>query len=319
MKENHLLNSEIPLDLYRIFYYVAEELSFSKAAARLYVSQSAVSQAIASLENQLATVLFHRSTKKVSLSQEGITLFSYLEPAFHLIDSAQKHLSDLHELKRGKLHIGVSDTICKYYLIDYLKVYHERYVDVEILITNRSSLECVNLLKKNQVDMIITNLPNQEIDESLKVYETIEFQDKIIAPRSFKGLDGKSNDFSDLLDYPILMLDEQSSTTQFLKNAFFERGLSLKPAIELGSIDLLIELSRIGLGLTFVPDYTIKTLPSSLMVVATTHTLQKRKLGIVTQAKLPLSSAAKAFIDTILHYKPGQPPYSSSFLPVCED
>ncbi|MBN2222353.1 MAG: LysR family transcriptional regulator, partial [Vallitaleaceae bacterium] len=88
MKENHLLNSEIPLDLYRIFYYVAEELSFSKAAARLYVSQSAVSQAIASLENQLATVLFHRSTKKVSLSQEGITLFSYLEPAFHLIDSA---------------------------------------------------------------------------------------------------------------------------------------------------------------------------------------------------------------------------------------
>lgn len=300
LKEAHFLHKEVPLDLYRIFYYVAQELSFSRAASRLYVSQSAVSQAILNLEEQLTTTLFFRSTKKVSLTQEGETLFSYLDPAFRLIDSAQKHLSDLHNVKRGKLHIGVSDTICKYYLTDYLKKYHEKYKEVEILITNRSSLECVHLLKKNQVDMIITNLPNQEIDESLRVYETIEFQDTIIAPIDFVGLHNKTVEFSTLLDYPILMLDEQSSTTQFLKNFFLEHGLILKPAIELGSIDLLIELAKIGLGLTFVPDYTLKELPSSLMVVSTRSSLQKRKLGIVTQAKLPLSSATKAFIDLIL-------------------
>lgn len=288
----------INLEFYKVFYYVATEMSFSKAAKKLFISQSAVSQSVSTLEKELSTKLFIRTTKKVSLTLEGETLFSHIEPAIYSILQGEKKLNEIATLERGRLHIGVSDTICKYYLITYLQEFHHLYPNIEILITNRTSIECVHLLKKNAVDLIVTNLPNNEIDQNMTVIETADFKDIIIAPTSYEGLKGDHISFEDLVKYPVLLLDRQSTTTRFLQDTFSKQDIILKPAIELGSIDLLVDMASIGLGLTFIPDYVYR--PSdNLFIVNTIEPLQKRKLGIVTQAKTPLSTASKAFIDLI--------------------
>lgn len=288
----------INLEFYKVFYYVATEMSFSKAAKKLFISQSAVSQSVSSLEKELDTKLFIRTTKKVSLTLEGETLFSHIEPAIYSILQGEKKLNEIATLERGRLHIGVSDTICKYYLITYLQEFHHLYPNIELLITNRTSIECVHLLKKNAVDLIVTNLPNNEIDQNMTVIETANFKDIIIAPTSFEGLKGDDISFEDLVKYPVLLLDRQSTTTRFLQDTFSKEDITLKPAIELGSIDLLVDMASIGLGLTFIPDYVYR--PSANLFIVKTHKeLQKRKLGIVTQAKTPLSTASKAFIDLI--------------------
>lgn len=288
----------INFELYKVFYHVATEMSFSKAAKKLFISQSAISQSISSLEKELNTKLFIRTTKKVSLTQEGETLFSHIEPAIYSILQGEKKLSEIATLERGRLHIGVSDTICKYYLVSYLQKFHHLYPNIELLITNRTSIECVSLLKKNAVDLIVTNLPNNEIDQSLTVIETDTFEDIIIAPSSYDALKHKGVTFEELVNFPVLLLDRQSTTTRFLQDTFSKENLTLKPAIELGSIDLLVDMASIGLGLTFIPDYVYR--PSEdLFIVNTREKLQKRKLGIVTQAKTPLSTASKAFINLI--------------------
>ncbi len=289
----------INLELYKVFYHVATEMSFSKAAKKLFISQSAISQSIASLEKDLNTKLFSRTTKKVSLTLEGETLFSHIEPAIFSILQGEKKLSDIATLEGGRLHIGVSDTICKYYLISYLQEFHQLYPNIELLITNRTSIECVSLLKKNVVDLIVTNLPNNEIDQTLTVIETDTFEDIVIAPTKYEALRNKKVTFKDLVDFPILLLDRQSTTTRFLQDTFSKKNLTLKPAIELGSIDLLVDMARIGLGLTFIPDYVYR--PSDdLFIVDTYEKLQKRKLGIVTQARSSISVASKAFISLII-------------------
>ena len=85
---------DVNYELYKVFYYVASTLSFSEAASQLFISQSAVSQSIKTLERKLDQTLFIRSTKKVQLTPEGEILLRHIEPAMHLIQRGESQLLD---------------------------------------------------------------------------------------------------------------------------------------------------------------------------------------------------------------------------------
>ena len=111
---------DINLELYKVFYYVATTLSFSEASRQLFISQSAVSQSIKTLEKKLGHTLFIRSTKKVLLTPEGELLLEHVKPALQMLDEGESLLSGSNMLK-GQLRIGASDTICRYFLIEYFR------------------------------------------------------------------------------------------------------------------------------------------------------------------------------------------------------
>ena len=85
---------DINYELYKVFYYVATTLSFSEASKQLFISQSAVSQAIKTLEKKLEQTLFIRSTKRVQLTPEGEILLRHIEPAINLIQRGETQLVD---------------------------------------------------------------------------------------------------------------------------------------------------------------------------------------------------------------------------------
>ena len=136
---------DINYELYKVFYYVAKTLSFSEASKQLYISQSAVSQSIKSLETKLNQHLFIRSTKKVKLTPEGEMLFKHVEPAVNLIIRGENQILDANTLNGGQLRIGASDTICRYFLIPYLEEFHAHFPNVHIKVTNQTSARCVDL------------------------------------------------------------------------------------------------------------------------------------------------------------------------------
>src|SRR5690554_1266097 len=102
------------LDLYRIFYIASQNKSFSKAAQELYMTQSAVSQAIMKLEAELDIQLFHRTRKGVILTNEGKILHEHLNSAFGIIRAAENKLLEFKTLMTGELRIAVGDTISRY-------------------------------------------------------------------------------------------------------------------------------------------------------------------------------------------------------------
>src|SRR4051812_23633421 len=108
---------DINFEHYKVFYFVAQTLSFSAAANELYVSQSAVSQSIKLLEEKLTCRLFSRHTKQVKLTPEGELLFKHIEQAFNFIKAGERSIIDIHSLKQGEVRIGATDTICKHYLL----------------------------------------------------------------------------------------------------------------------------------------------------------------------------------------------------------
>lgn len=290
---------DINFELYKIFYFVTEAGSFSDAAALLFVSQSAVSQSIKSLEQKLGYPLFIRSTKKITLTPAGELLYRHIQPAVKQILEGEAFFSPSEEAHSGQLHIGASDTICRYYLLPYLKQFHIEFPDISIKVTNQTSIKCVDLLANGDVDLIVTNHPNSRMRKEF-VSETIaEFSDIFIAGNSYRELENQTLTFSQLQEYPILMLDAQSATSEFLHRKFQDHDLNLVPEIELGSNDLLIDLARINLGIAFIPDFCFHPKSKDLFQVHVEEALPDRHLVASYTSALPTTAATKAFIHSL--------------------
>lgn len=289
---------DINFELYKVFYYVAKTLSFSEASKELFISQSAVSQSIKTLEKRLNQSLFIRSTKKVQLTKEGLLLYKHLEPAVNLIAKGENQILEAHTLKGGQLRIGASDTICRYFLVPYLNEFHQTYPDVHIKVTNGTSMQCVDLLENNQVDIIVTNSPNKKLNTVQNVKPICKFFDVFVAsPCAFPTLAEQKITLNQLLNYPILMLEQHTTTSQFLHRLFLENQLELVPAIELSSNDLLIDLAKIGLGIAFVPNYCVKEQDESLIIINLCKKLPERELVAAYNEQFPLTSAAEKFLE----------------------
>ena len=290
---------DINYELYRVFYHVATTLSFSEASKQLFISQSAVSQSIKVLEKKLDQPIFIRSTKKVQLTPEGEILLRHVEPAMNLIRKGESQLLEAHSLGGGQLRIGASDTICRYYLVPYLKRFHQEFPGVHIKVTNHTSIDCAKALENGEVDFIVVNFPNSALTGDLETRTIYEFHDVFIAnPDAFPLMDQKLT-FAQLLKQPIMMLDRRSTTSEFLHHIFQKNQLDLVPEIELSSNDLLIDLARIGLGIAFVPDYCLPKRCRDLFVLELAQSLPARQLMVVSSPYAPVSQAAKQFMDML--------------------
>lgn len=287
---------DINYELYKVFYYVATTLSFSEASKQLFISQSAVSQSIKALEKKLDQTLFIRSTKRVQLTPEGEILLRHVEPAMNLIKRGESQLMD-SATTGGQIRIGASDTICRYFLVPYLKRFHKEFPNAHIKVTNQTSIKCVELLETGQVDLIVTNYPNSYLSSLTTVKKIKNFKDVFIANESFSELKGRKLSLKELLQYPILMLDRKSTTSEFLHSLFQQHQLDLVPEIELSSNDLLIDLASIGLGIAFIPDYCIPHKSDILFIVETDEELPTRQLVIAHNHHVPSSKAALEFLN----------------------
>lgn len=290
---------DVNYELYKVFYYVARTLSFSEASKQLYISQSAVSQSIKVLEKKLGQSLFIRSTKRVQLTPEGEILFKHIEPAMNLIRQGENQLLEANTLNGGQLRIAASDTICRYFLVPYLNKFHRDHPNVHIKVTNSTSIDCAHILETGQVDFVITNFPNSGLSNVHNIRTIKEFRDIFVANPQYFPFKNKALTLHDLLQYPIMMLDRKSTTSEFLHSVFQKSQLDLVPEIELSSNDLLIDLARIGLGIAFVPDFCIPEDERELFALKLTEELPARKLVVAYNESLPISQAAKQFMDIL--------------------
>lgn len=286
---------DINLELYKVFYYVATTLSFSEASRQLFISQSAVSQSIKILEKKLGHTLFIRSTKKVLLTPEGELLLEHVKPALLMLDEGEALLSGDNMLK-GQLRIGASDTICRYFLIEYFRRFHQSYPDVRIKVTNSTSIGCVELLEKGQVNLIVCNSPNSRLGNHMKVKVLKDFHDVFVGDPDCFAFKHLPCSLKELLEYPILMLSSKSTTSEYLYHTFAVHDLKLLPEVELNSNDLLMDLARIGLGIACVPDYMLDP-EDSLKPIPLTEQLPSRQLILVQHDNLPVSQAAERFLE----------------------
>ena len=291
----------VNLELYRVFYTVAKCGSLTKAAEELYISQPAVSQAIKQLENQLGGQLFNRTHKGMELSETGgKQIFEMVEKALKLFDDAESKYTELKDTATGVVRICASDTVSTHFLLPYLKEYHEKYPDVNLILQNGTSSETIEHLKLGKGDLGFVNLPIDDKDVNLS-NTVMQLHDVFVASEKFSELFNGTVDLRRLQDYPLLMLDLSSSTRQAIVNFAHSHGIHLHPEIELASLDLMISLAENGIGIACVPrEFVKKQLDEKkLFEIKTNPSLPARAIGLVLPKQETITFAVKEFLKLI--------------------
>lgn len=243
----------VDLDLYRVFYTVAKCGSLTKAAEELYISQPAVSQAIKQLESQLGGKLFNRVSRGMELTETGgKQMFDIVEQALKMLDSAEDRFRERRNIATGQIRIAAADTIVTHFLMRYIKKYHEIYPNVNIIFKNSTTKEALDMIKSNKADIGMVNLPIYDKDV-IMTGQTGIIEDIFVASDKYKELFDKNLSLRDLPDYPVLMLDGTTSTTKEINDFFDSMSIKIVPEFEAGSIELLIEMAKNGLGIACVP------------------------------------------------------------------
>lgn len=268
-------------------------MNFSEASRQLYISQSAVSQAIKQLEQKLGHPLFIRSTKKVQLTSEGELLFQHVKPAMRMLQDGEALFTG-NQMPVEQIRIAASDTICRYFLLPYFHRFHQEFPHIRIKVINSTSIGCLELLDSGQAELVVCNFPNSRLQSHMQTKVLLDFKDIFIAEQHFFDKKKKPETLEELLEYPLLMLSANSATHEYLQQMFAAKNLKLFPEVELNSNDLLMDLAKISLGIACVPDYMLNE-QESLLPIQIKESLPKRQLILVSHKNLPLSSAAEKF------------------------
>lgn len=297
------------LNLYHIFYTVAKNKNISLAAKELYISQPAISKAISKLENNLETTLFIRSSRGVTLTEEGVILFEQVRNAFTSINNGEEQLKKIARLGVSHLSIGVSITLCKYILLPYLKEFIKENPHVTISITCHPSLETIRDIENGITEIGLVGIPS---DTGALHYEPVcEIQDTFVATDTYlKNLRIRENGTrtSLLANANFMMLNKENISRKYVDNYLTSHQITMNNILEINTMDLLIELAKIDLGIAcvirnFVKD-DIKN--GTFKELTFKRTIPKRRVGFVYREDMPMSDTMKKFMEFVERHNPPQ-------------
>ncbi len=288
------------LSLYRIFSVTAEEGNISSAAKKLYISQPAVSKAIAKLEQNVGMPLFLRSSKGVSLTHEGEILYSYVRRAFENLDEGEEKLKNMLEFDGGQIRFGASTTLCKYVLLPYLQGFMQHHPKVEISIECQNTYETLRLLKEKKIDIGLIGKTDDDslANDNLTYTQVTQIEDIFVATKDYI----KAMGTRDIISHStLLLLNKENITRQYIDHYFFENHVKVNQVIEATSLDLLIEFAKISLGLgCVIKEFVLQELASKQLIqIPLKNPIPKRSIGFVYPTGTFASVASAAFIDYI--------------------
>ena len=254
------------LSQYKIFYEVAKAGNISKAAKELYISQPAISKAISKLEDSLGLSLFTRSSRGVQLTSEGEILFEHTREAFDALDRGEQELKRIQEFDIGHLRIGVSNTLCKYILLPYLKTFIDQYPHMKVTIESQATAQTLARLEQ-KIDLGLVAEPSVRRD--LAFIPVMDIQDTFVTtPNYLENLYLREGQDTSLFETGnIMLLDTSNMTRHHVDEYMAENNIFPHQILEVTTMDLLIEFAKIGLGIACViKELVQKELDSGMLV-----------------------------------------------------
>ncbi len=286
------------------FQAVASHGSFSKAAAALLRSQSAVSVQVAKLEDALGKRLFDRTTKRISLTDAGQILLRYLAQIDGLMEQAMQELDDLDHLERGRLVLCASDTTGCYYLPTMLQQYRQRHPRIDIVVRNATSPQTIQAVSQHDVDLGIVTLP-VALDD-LEAISLFSRHDVLICHPQHPLAHRSSVLLKDLEAYPLILLDQRCASRRIIDDVCTQARVQLHITMELSSIEVIKRFVRIDAGLSIVPAAAIREeVEARGLASVDVHEFDKRspyKMGVIYKKGRYLSRAAQSFLDELQVY-----------------
>ncbi|NNJ32130.1 LysR family transcriptional regulator [Lacrimispora defluvii] len=279
---------------YKIFYYVAKYKNLTRAANALVTSQPSVTYCMQNLENILGCKLFIRSRKGVTLTAEGEMLYSYVAPACQQLIQGEEKLRELLGEQHEYINVGATQMAMLSYLVASLKQFQEQYIQVKINIFNYNTPQTLNELKAGKIDLAIITTPFDH-EQSLKVVKVKDFNSVLVGGPIYKEYEGRVVYLEEMGKLPLITMSENTTTFQFFQEFYRSCGLTMRPSIEVASMDLILPIILKNLGIGFVPEEFARPLveKGEIVEINLYEQIPQRDICIVSDSKRPLSAAAK--------------------------
>jgi DNA-binding transcriptional LysR family regulator len=233
-----------------LFRAIADELSISRAAEWLMVSQPAVSKQLAQLEQALKTKLVDRLPRGVRLTASGELLAGYARRIFSLAEEAERAMGELAGVHRGRLAVAATPTIGVYWLPAVLVKYRRAYPGVEMRMEIHPSATIARLLAEGSVDVGLA----ESAVESEAIDASVFLKDRMIAiaaPRHPLALQRRVK-LEDLCREPFVVREVGSGSKSLIERALVERGLKVNAVMSLGSTEAIKRAVMEGVGVAIV-------------------------------------------------------------------
>lgn len=239
-----------------IFKTVSETGNFTKAAGKLYITQSAVSHTIRELEEYTGTVLFDRLSKQVQLTADGKLLLEEVTPILAACESLDKRIG--HLARKAPLNIVSSITIASFWLPDVLKKLKKRLPDTPVSVTVVSAAEAVKILSAGNADVAFVEGAEPQGPFECRHFAGDEI--KIVCSPDY-GMDEtavRQMSIEEFCNETLLLREPGSAIRDTLDSQLFLLGHTVHPCWVSVNSTALLKAAKAGLGIAVLPEELVK-------------------------------------------------------------
>ena len=283
------------MEIHQLQYFVAvaEEASFTRAAARVHVAQPGVSAQVRRLEAELGQQLLDRSGRSVTLTEVGAAVLPFARAALDALDGARLAVDQLAGLVRGQVTVGMVSGCALPALAELLADFHGRYPGVAIALTEDGSDRLLELLRDGTLDLALIGAAGPAtagvetavvVDDALVA--AVSPEDPLAAERSItiEGLRGQ----------PLVSLPRGTGVRAALDAACADAGFTPRIVLEASALPMVAQLAERGLGVAILP---ASAAPSGALHVLTVTPRVCSRLELAWNASAAHSPAARALVE----------------------
>lgn len=280
----------------KVFLAVAETLSFTRAAERVFLTQSAVSHQMANLERELGVELVERRGRTVSLTAAGRALQQHARRVFAALSEATLAAQHAAKPGLGTLRIGASSTACQYIIPEALREFRESFPGYSLSILPGDSPSQLELLLDGTIDLAIMIRPERQRKAVFHDLFTDELR-LMVSPLHPWAKAGKA-DKRQLADQQLVLYSRTSATSRMVERYFNKLQAPLRDWIELGDFGAIKELVKLGLGISVSAEWVAQPEidEGSLVLLPLPGARLRRSWCIATTTGRKLSVAEQTFI-----------------------
>ena len=280
----------------RAFVALAKTGSFTQAARELHLSQPAVSHSIKALETEIRCRLLDRVGKSVMLTQAGEQFLQHAKNILNEMDHARERLSELGKWGHGRLRLGTSSTACQYILPSVLREFKESFPQCVIHIEPGDTPDALELLRQNRIDLALTLEPQGQTNLEFRPLFTDELHFLVgsLHPWAQQG----RVEHKEINRQNFILYTRTSYLSEMIEEYFRHEEIILSTSIELGNMEAIKELVKLGLGVSILAPWVAQKelAEGSLVALPLGRRKLKRRWGILQRKGQRLTLAQETFV-----------------------
>jgi DNA-binding transcriptional LysR family regulator len=287
------------MELRQLRYLVAlaEELSFTRAAANEHVAQPALSQQIRRLEEEVGLALVERTTRHVALTDAGQLLVVRARRVLSELEAAESELEAVRGMNTGHVTIGAMHTMGPVDLSLPLALFHDRHPDVGLTVREYSSEEMAEMLRIDELDLAFLSVTERVEAEGLGLHQLVSEELVVLLPPDHRLSGRRQVRMAELSDEQFVSFREGARLRELLFGAGRQAGFEPRVTLESNESRRVRRLVSRGLGVAILPRSDAEGPGADIAVVSLTEPALSRDITLAWREGRRHAPAAAAFLD----------------------